>query len=180
MTNEKIKRDIASVFVNGEDLNDAIKAVLHIGIEEDKISLLCTEDADRVRSQSDNSCVGEVEDSGSTMRYVENEGTSGTVFSTVGGLPSAATAVASGAIIDSAKIFGTAVAVATATSVVVGGIGALAGAFISQNEADALQSELDAGHLVLLVRDGENRMKGKVIAALDGCSALDARVFQAA
>ena len=180
MTNDKIERDIAAVFVDGESLNDAVSAVLKTGIEKGKLSLLCAEDAVKQRLQADYSCVGELTDSGSMVRYVENEGTPSTVSSTIGGLSLAATAVGGGAIIASAGIFGGAVAVATAASVVVGGVGALAGAFISQTDADALQSELDAGHIVLLVRTGEDRMKDKVLAALDDCASMDARVLQAA
>ncbi len=180
MTNGQIERDIAAVFFDGENLNGAIEALLKAGIAKENLSLLCTEQAVKERLQADYSCVAAIEDDGSVVRYVENEGTASTVSSTIGGLSLAATAAGGGAIIASAGIFGGAVAVATAASVVVGGVGALASAFISQSDADALQSELDAGHIVLLVRTGEDRVKDEVIALLGDHSGLDARVLQAA
>ncbi len=180
MTNELIERDIAAVFFDGEKLSDAIEALLAAGIERTKLSLLCTEDAVKERLQADYKCVAGIKDEGSVIRYVENEGTPSTVSSTFGGLSLAATAVGGGAIIASAGIFGGAVAVATAASVVVGGVGALAGAAISQTDADALQSELDAGHIVLLVRTGEDRLKDEVVALLEDHSGVSARVLQPA
>lgn len=114
------------------------------------------------------------------VRYVENEGTPSTVSSTIGGLSLTAGAVGGGAIVASAGIFGGAIAVATAASVVVSGIGALAGAFISKSDADALQNELDAGHIILLVRTSEDRIKDEVVALLSEKSGLRAKVLAAA
>lgn len=179
-TTEEIKRDVAAVFFDGKNLDNAIKDLLALGIAKEQVSLLCNEQVVKEKLQADYKSVNKVNDGGSMERYVENEGAASTVSATIGGLSLAGSAVGGGAIVASAAIFGGALAVATAASVVVGGIGAVVGAFISKSDADVLKNELDAGHIILLVRVGENRMKDEVVELLSGHSGMNARVLQPA
>lgn len=169
-TDKKIQQDVVASFVDGERLNQAVKRLLDAGIENKQISLLCTEQSVMDKLQDDFDVVNEANSNEKLERFVAKEGTSSTVAATVGGLSLAATTAGGAAIIASAGVFGGAVAVATATAAVVGSIGALTGVAISQSDADKLQEELDDGHILLVVRTGEDRQKDEVVELLQQCS----------
>lgn len=174
------KRRVAGTFFSGNKLDSAIKALLDNGFEKDQIDMLCTEETVRDKLKQDYVCIGAIADDEDATRFVEKEGTASTVSATIGGLSLAGGAIGGGAIIASAGLLGGPVAVATAASTVAGGLGALAGAFISKSDVDILQDELNAGHILLLVQTEEGRQKDTAERILTEVSEIKARVLEPA
>lgn len=172
----EIQRDIAAVFFTTEKLTEGINALQVLGLENKEISLLCSEQAAQTLQNNDFNFSPEP----STQdAHAGSEGTASTVSATFGSLSLVASAVGGAAIVASAGIFGGAVAVATAASVVAGGLGALAGSFMSKSDADALQNEIDAGHYVLVARTEESALKDRVVESLETTSGVSARILKA-
>lgn len=174
------QRRVAGTFFSGNKLDSAIRSLLDNGFNKDQIDLLCTEEAVREKLKEDYICISAIADDEDATRFVEKEGTASTVSATIGGLSLAGGAIGGGAIIASAGLLGGPVAVATAASTVAGGLGALAGAFISKSDVDILQDELDAGHIVLLVQTQEGRQKDIAQRILTEVSEIEAKVLEPA
>lgn len=171
----EIHRDIAAVFFTKEKLAEATNELSALGLKDGEISLLCTEQASKTLQNDFSQPTARSATQGKHADLVQEEGSASTVSATFGGLSLVATSVGGAAIVASAGIFGGAVAVATAASVVAGGLGALAGAFMSKSDADVLQNEIDAGHFVLVVRAPESELKDQVIASLEQTSGVSVR-----
>ncbi len=175
---DRIERDIAATFFDAKSLSNAMDNILALGIERDQLGLLCSETALKEKLNSDYDIETATAEGNVAARYVKKEGVSSTVSATFGGLSIVASAIGGGVLVASAGIFGGALAVATAGSVIVSGLGAIAGSAISTSDADTIQNELDAGHIVLLVRTQEDRTKDRVIATLKEASGLDPLVLE--
>lgn len=67
--NGEIECDIAAIFFDGENLDDAIKASLSLGVEKEQMSLLCTEQFVKDKLQADYQRVDAIKDGGSVARW---------------------------------------------------------------------------------------------------------------
>ncbi len=174
ISNQEIKKDLVAVFFDAQTLESAISDLHEIGATDDQLGLLCSEDSlqgklghiyKRLTAKSG-------ADDPDTF-FVENESVGSTPYAAIGGLTFVASAIGGGAIVASAGIFGGALAAATAAPVVVGLAGLLAGTIMSKNSAESLQEQVDAGHILLFVRTGENKFKDEVMKVLEKHSGVD-------
>ncbi len=164
----EIKKDQVGIFFEADTLENAITELKSIGIDYEQLGLLSEESSlkgklghiyEKIANASDGNSPDTV--------FVDEESVGSAPYAAIGGLSFVATALGGGAILASAGVLGGALAVATATPVVIGLAGLLAGYVLNQSDANALQEQVEAGHLLLFVRTSENRLKEQVAKVLE-------------
>jgi len=173
VSNEEIKKDLVAVFFDAQTLENTINELSNLGVTKDQLGILCAE-------ESLNGKLGHIyervsKETGSDdpdTRFVERESVGTTPYAAIGGLTFVGSALGGGAIVASAAVFGGALAAATAAPVVVGLAGLLAGTIMSKTDSESLQEQIDAGHILLFVRTGEDKFKNEVTAILNKHSGI--------
>lgn len=172
-SNSEIKKDLVAVFFDAQTLEDTIKDLSEIGVGKDQLGILCAEESlngklGHIYQRVSNESGGDEPD----VSFVERESVGTTPYAAIGGLTFVASAMGGGVIVASAGVFGGALAAATAAPVVIGLAGLLAGVVMSKTDTEALQEQVDEGHILLFVRTGEDKLKDDVRKILDKYSGI--------
>jgi hypothetical protein len=180
---QAITRDVVGIFFGSERLQGAINNLTMEGIDSTRIGILCSEETTREKLSHVYGEVAVEDGSGNPDNQCRFEIKSDSVatapYATIGGLSLVATALGGGAIVASAGVLGGALVVATAASTVAAGLGAVAGAAISESEKNTIQHELDKGHILLWVRVKESKEKERAMHILHESSELEPIVLEA-
>jgi hypothetical protein len=143
-------REAVGIFAEPGALHEAINTLLEAGFDTEQIGLLTGEDALK-------DLLGEFRtepngpDSPNTA-FVARDSVGGTVRSGLGGLFFAGTTAAAGTAVASFAILGGGLLAAVTGVAAVGAVGAALALVIRQSDADRLEDEIEAGHLLLFVR----------------------------
>ena len=164
-TQSALKIDIVGTFFDEQNLRTAIEELQSAGMEFKQMGLLCAESVLRdklghlYRRIDNNGGDAESPD----MDFVDTEAVGNTPYAALGAMAFIGGAVGGGALVATAGILGGALAVATAGTAVVGSLGVLASELMSKSDAEALQEQLDVGHILLFVRIDNSKLKDEII-----------------
>lgn len=175
--NSALKVDTVGVFFDANLLQTAVEKLKEAGITDSQLGILCSESSlnaklghlyQRINRDADDSETPDID-------FVQEEAVGDTPYAAFGALSLVAGALGGGALVTSAGVLGGALAVATAVSAVVGGLGALTAGIMSKSDAEELQEQIDAGHILLFVRTGEDRQKDQVSDIIEQVSEIAPR-----
>lgn len=176
---DTLKIDSVAVFFEKANLEAAVGQLKEIGIADEQMGLLCSESC--LSSKLEHLHAQLKQQSGNpdapNVKSIDGEALNVAPYATFGAFTFVGGVLGGGALVASAGVLGGAVAVAAAASTVVGGIGALTAGILSQSDAENLQEQLDAGHMLLFVRTGEDRQKDQVLEILAEHSGIKPRVL---
>lgn len=147
-------REVIGIFFNASSLEKAVKDLYDNGFKHSEVGMLAGKFTVQQKLghlyQEVNSDIGSPD--APDTAFVAKESVGDTFHALIGTLYVVGAAVAGGAIVVSAGIFGPPLAVAAATTAVFGGVGALLGYISSESDAEYLEEQVEEGHLLLLVR----------------------------
>jgi len=179
MSNTTI-REAVGIFFDRQHLEDALQELQASGFVQDEIGLLAGERAvnkslsdiyDQYNSADDESAAPET-------AFVKKDSLGDTFRSLSGGLVFTGTTTAMGAAVISAGVFGGAVLAAATGAAAVLGVGALAGAVIHKSDAEYLEEQVDAGHLLMFVRVSSADEEQRAVKILSRHEGYDARIIE--
>lgn len=173
-------REAVGIFFDRQHLEEALQELQRSGFVQDEIGLLAGERAvskslsdiyDQYNSSADESAAPKT-------AFVKKDSLGDTFRSLSGGLVFTGGTTAMGAAVISAGVFGGAVLAAATGAAAVVGIGALAGAVIHKNDAEYLEEQVDAGHLLVFVRVSSADEEKRAVNILSRHKGYDARVIE--
>lgn len=166
---EDVLREVVGVFFEGSSLEEALTELKNSGFDQNRLGLMAHSAtvADKLAHLYEEVQWDQDSTSAPEFKFVEKSSAKSSTNAFLGGLGVIASAAVSGVVVASAAIVGGPVGAATASAVVVGGVGALASTIISKSASQRLQSYLEEGHLLLFVRpkDGQQEKQAQDIFA---------------
>lgn len=179
MSNTTI-REAVGIFFDRPHLEGALVELREAGFDKEEIGLLAGERAVKDTLSDIYAKYNRTENAETSPEtaFVKKESLGDTFRSLSGGLVFTGASTAMGAAVISAGVFGGAVLAAAAGAAAVAGVGALAGAVIHKNDAEYLEEQVDAGHLLIFVRVTTDEEEAKALAILNQHEGYDARVIE--
>lgn len=175
---EQTIREAIGIFFEADKLEEAIVDLKASGFHKEQLGLLAGEFTVRDKLGHLYTEVNTNKDDSQSPNtsFVAKESVDDTVHGLLGTLYMVGTALAGGAVVASAGILGGAVAVATATTAVFGGMGAVLVSIIHKSDAEYLEEQVNEGHLVLFVRTRDKKEENSAVEILARHSAFDPRI----
>ena len=179
MSNTTI-HEAVGIFFDKAHLEDALIDLRNAGFDKEEIGLLAGERAVEESLGDIYAQYNRASDSGASpeIAFVKKDSLGDTFRSLSGGLVFTGASTAMGAAVISAGVFGGAVLAAAAGAAAVVGVGALAGAVIHKNDAEYLEEQVDAGHLLLFVRVNTDDEEATALKILSRHEGFDARIIK--
>ncbi|OFE11206.1 hypothetical protein PHACT_15310 [Pseudohongiella acticola] len=180
-TDDKAKvREAIAVFIDPDNLKQAVRALLASGVSREQLGLLATEHSVRESLEEFYTFTNNSHepDKAPVTAFVDKNAANEQQDSLGGSLFFAGTTGAAGAVVASSAVFGGALLAALSGVVAVGLVGALASKIIHQSDADFLQQQIDEGHILLFVRLLDASRERDILETLKNHHASDVKVHE--
>jgi hypothetical protein len=173
-------REAVGIFFNADHLRDALKDLLAAGFDREQLGLLAS---DQVVERS----LGDLytrtnENPGSpgapAIAFIGKESTGETASALGGSLFFVGTSGVMGAVVASSAVLGGALLAAIGGIVGVGIVGAIVATIIHQTDAEHLQQQVDAGHILLFVRMDDSAKEQHAMNILTRHSGVDVKMYE--
>lgn len=177
---EDVLREVVGVFFEGSSLEEALTELKNSGFDKNRIGLMAHSATvvDKLAHLYEEVQWDQDSKSAPEFKFVEKSSAKSSANAFLGGLGVIASAAVSGVVVASAAIVGGPVGAATASAVVVGGVGALASTIISKSASQRLQSYLEEGHLLLFVRPEDGQQEKQAQDIFSRFSGVDSEVVE--
>lgn len=173
-------REAVGVFFNADHLRAALKDLLAAGFVPERLGLLASEQVVE-RSLGDlYARTNRSPDSPSApaIAFIGRESTGETASALGGSLFFVGTSVLMGAVVASSAVLGGGLLAAVGGIVGVGIVGALVATIIHQSDAEYLQQQVDAGHILLFVRMADSAREQQAMNILTFHCGVDVKMYE--
>lgn len=171
----KTQTEAVGIFHDARGLRSAADALLIAGFDRADLSLLAAQEAVEKKLGHAYSSVAELEDDPrtATQAYTGGDSLTEAKAAAVGGLFFVGAMAAMGAVVASGGTVAAAIIGGLAAGGTGGAIGAVLARFMTHHHAEALQSQLDKGGILLWVRTGDREHETRALDILDANGAED-------
>lgn len=184
MNEEKGKnlvREAVGIFFDTESLHEAVDELVASGFTYEQLGLLAGEFTVKERLGDYYNRINESANTegGPRTAFVAEKSVGDTVHGFIGSLFFVGTTATSGAVVASAAILGGSLVAALGGAVALGGAAAAMGLILHKGDAEYLEEQINAGHLLLFVRTDDAEHEKQALSILSSHGAFDAKVYSA-
>ena len=174
-------REAVGAFVDADKVHEAIDELLRSGFHHEELGLLAGEFTVRQSLGEFYAQTNRFAESAEapTTAFVAKESMGDTVHALIGTLFFAGSTVAAGAAVASAGILGGGLLAAVTGAAAIGGVGALLGLIIHESDAEALEQQVEEGHLLLFARVTDPVREELAVQILQRHTPIEVRVVAA-
>ena len=177
----KVLREAVGIFFDSKRMHEAVDELESCGFDLTQLGLLAGEHTVKQHLGEFYNQVNESAETpdGPRTAFVAKESVGDTVHGLIGSLFFVGTTVASGAIVASAAVLGGGLLAAIAgAATVIGLVGGAMSLILHKSDAEYLEEQVDAGHLLLFVRTEGAEQEKSALDILSRHGAFEAKIYQ--